>query len=188
MTLTTNRGTSPNEFDIHISPKENKSVSLKDERFNHLTLTCAITLYHLEDVGSFLQKYEHVTNQLACIVRCFLDLDFLKVMYCVGALIGLHLIEPFLSLTTSTSTTYSKLIPAFHQLYDNLINTDPKNLLDINTPAFSFVSMDRFQQTKYDDDICDAISKVADAFPDEVTKMLQVILPRTCFRISKAKG
>ena len=85
------------EFDIHISPKENKSVSLKDERFNRLTLTCAVALYHYDDVVSFLEKYEHVTNQLACTVRSFQDLNFLKVLFCVGALIGLHLVEPFLS-------------------------------------------------------------------------------------------
>ena len=36
------------------------------------------------------------------------------------------------------------------------------NLLDINAPAFSFVSMDRFQQSKYDDDTTGAISNVPD--------------------------
>ena len=71
------------------------SVSLKDERFNRLLLTCAVTLYHFDDVASFLDKFQHVTNQLACIVRCFLDLEFLKVMLCIGALFGVHLVEPF---------------------------------------------------------------------------------------------
>ena len=108
--------------------------------------------------------------------------------YTVEVLIGLHPIEPFLSLTTSTSTTwaYTKLIPAFHQLYDNLIKTDPtcpKNLLDINTLMHNstIVSMDSFQHTKYDDDICNAIS-----FPDETTKMIQVILPE--FASKRQKG
>ena len=91
-----------NEFDLHIAPRPNKYVSLKDERFIRLMLTCAISLYHVDDVASFLQKYEHVTNQLACFVRCFVGLDFLKVMYCAGALIGLHLVEPYLSRTQSS--------------------------------------------------------------------------------------
>jgi len=75
------------EFNSHIAPKKNKSVSLKEERFNRRTLTCAIMLYHFDDVASFHEKFEHVTNQLACIVRCFIDLKFLKILYCVGALI-----------------------------------------------------------------------------------------------------
>jgi len=140
-----------NEFDLHISPKPNKSVSLKDERFNRLTLICAISLYHDEDIASFLTKYEHVTNQLACIVRCFLDMDFLKAMYCAGALIGLHIVEPYLPLTISTETTYSKLIPAFQRMC---------KLLSASEPAFTFVSADRFRQTRYDDDVCEAISRV----------------------------
>jgi len=86
-----------NEFDMEIHPKKNKLVSLKDERLNHLTLTCAGTLFHYDDVASFLDKYQHITNQLACIVQCFLELNFLKIMFCVGALIGCHLIQPFSS-------------------------------------------------------------------------------------------
>jgi len=69
------------DFDIFIAPKKNLSVCLKDERFNRLTLTCAVVVHHLDDVTRFLQKFEQVTNQLACIVRCFLELDFMKVMY-----------------------------------------------------------------------------------------------------------
>ena len=91
---------------MHITPKKNMSVSLKDERFNRLLLTCAVTL-HFDDVNvaSFLDKFQHVTNQLACIVRCFLDLEYLKVMLCIDALLGVHLVEPFLILTTSTAMT-----------------------------------------------------------------------------------
>jgi hypothetical protein len=174
------------EFDLHISPKRNKSVSLKDERFNRLTLACAISLYHVEDVASFLTKFEHVTNQLACIVRCFLDMDFLKVMYCAGALTGLHLVEPYLSLTISKETTYSKLIPAFQQLYLELRDTDACTLLNVNEPAFSLVSSDRFRQTKYDDDIC--ISRVVTAFQPEVLKLLRIILPKLAEGFQRQKG
>lgn len=177
-----------NEFDLHISPKPNKSVCLKDERFNRLTLTCAISLYHLEDVASFLTKYEHVSNQLACIVRCFLDLDFLKVMYCTGALIGLHLVEPYLSLTMSSETTYSHLIPAFRQLYSELREADACKLLSTIEPAFKFVSAERFHQTRYDDDICEAISSVATAFQPEVTKLLKMVLPKLADGFQKQKG
>ena len=145
-----------NEFDLHIAPRQNKSVSLKDERFNRLTLTCAISLYHVDEVASFLQIYEHVTNHLlACIVRCFLDLDFLKIF--LGSLIGLHLVEPFLSLTMAADTTYTKIIPAFQQLYQELLDTYVHTLLNVDEPAFTFVSTERFKQARYDQEICDAI-------------------------------
>ena len=55
------------EFDMHITSKKNMSVCLKDERFNRLPLTCTDTLYHFDDVASFVDKFQHVTNQLACI-------------------------------------------------------------------------------------------------------------------------
>ena len=45
----------------------------------------------------------------------------------------------------------------------------------------TIVLMDSFQQTKYDDDICNAFS-----FPDETTKMIQVILPE--FASKRQKG
>ena len=176
------------EFDIHIAPRPNKSVSLRHERFNRLTLICAISLYHLEDVASFLQKYEHVTNQLACIVRCFLDLDFLKVMYCAGALLGLHLIEPYLSLTMSAEATYSKIIPAFQQLYQELKEVDVATLLQVQEPAFKFVSKERFQHTKYDEDICDAILKVATSFQPQVIKLLKMIIPKLATGFQRQKG
>ena len=166
-----------NEFDIHIAPRQNKSVSLKDERFNRLTLMCAISLYHVDDVASFLQEYEHVTNRLACIVRCFLDLDFLKVVYCAGALIRLHLVEPFLSLTMAADSTYTKIIPAFQQLYQELLDTDAYTLLNVDEPAFKFVSTEIFKHARYDEETCDAIVKVAASFRPQVIKLLEVILP-----------
>ena len=134
-----------NEFDFHIATKPNKSVCLKDWLFNRLTLTCEICLFHLDDVASFLQKYEHFTNQLACIVQCFLDLDFLKVMYCVCALIGLHLVMPYLSLTKSSETTYSKLIPAFSKPNKDLLETYPASLLSVDRPAFKFGQLKGFR-------------------------------------------
>ena len=146
MILTISHGLNQNEFDLHIAPRQNKSVSLKDERrFNRLTLTCAISIYHVDDMTSLLQKYEHITNQLACIIRCFFDLDFLKVMYYAGALIGLHLVEPFLSLTMAADTTYTKIIPIFQQLYQELLDTDACTLLNADELAFKCVSTERFK-------------------------------------------
>ena len=173
------------EFDAHIYPKKNKSVSLKDERFNRLTLTCAVAIYHFDDVVSFLDKFQHVTNQLACIVRCFIELDILKVMFAVGALLGLHLVEPFLSLTTSTDTTYAKLVPAFRQLHYDLKHTDPERVLSTSFRAFQFVSQERFDQCKYAEDVCESIATVAEEYKTQVySKTLLVFGLITFFYVS----
>ena len=116
------------EFDIHIAPKKKLFFSLKEEHFNHLPLICAVTVYHLDDV-SFLDKFQHMSNQLACIVRCFLEIEFLKIILCIGALLGVHFVEPCLTLTTSTAT---KLFPDFQQLYIYLLETEPCKLLNLN--------------------------------------------------------
>ena len=74
----------------------------------------------------------------------FEDVEFLRIHCAVGALIGIHLLEPYLSLTTSANVTYSKLIPAMKQLYTDLTTTDVEELLDLSKPAFRFISMERF--------------------------------------------
>ena len=119
-----------------------------------------VTLYHFDD--AFLDKFQHVTNQLACIVRCFLDLEFLKVMLCIGALIGVHLVEPFLILTTSTAMTYSKLIPAFQQLYHDLLETEPCKLVNLKKAAFTFVSDSQFTHSRYALETCRSIEAICE--------------------------
>ena len=77
-------------------------------------------------------------------VRAFEDVEFLKVHLAVGALIGIHLVEPFLSLTTSSKVDYGKLTTSMKQLYLDLTTTKPEMLLDVSKPAFGFVSKERF--------------------------------------------
>ena len=175
------------EFDMHITPKKNMSVSLKDERFNRLPLTCAVTLYYFDDVASFLDKFQHVTNQLACIVRCFLDLEFLKVMLCIGALLGVHLVEPFLILTTSTAMTYSKLIPAFQQLYHDLLETEPCKLLNLNKAAFTFVSDSQFTHSRYALEICRSIEAICEEYKPQVLKDTKSYPTCSCRSISNTE-
>ena len=65
------------KFKAHIYPEKNTLVSLKDEKFNRLTLTCVAAIYHFDDGVSLLDKFQHVNNQLACIVRFLIELDML---------------------------------------------------------------------------------------------------------------
>ena len=50
-----------------------------------------------------------ITNRLACLVRDFLNIEYLDISFSVFSSIGIHLIEHFLTFTTSEGATYSKL-------------------------------------------------------------------------------
>lgn len=66
-------------------------------------------------------------------------------MVLAKAIIGQHLVEPYLSLTYHEKVQYNKLFPAMQQLYTDLTSTNAENLLDLSKPAFSFVSERRYK-------------------------------------------
>ena len=81
----------------------------------------------------FVDQYKHVTNNLACVLRAFQDVDCLVTFLLAAAILGVHLIEPFLILTYSGNVTYRELIPAVQKLYENLTRTtDIGKLLDLS--------------------------------------------------------
>lgn len=157
MIMITNRGISQMSLTPSLLPQKNIQVSLKDERLNRLPLTFAITVYYLLDVKEFLRKSEQMTSQLPCIVRCFVDLNFLKALYITGVWIGLHLIELFLGLTMSTTTKYNMMIPSLKQLCEDMKNTDPVAVLYVNNQALKFLFKERFFSTEYDKNVCKAL-------------------------------
>ena len=61
----------------------------------------------------------------------------------MGVIIGTHLVEPFINLT-SGNVGWEKLMQAFPQLYEDLCGISPVKLLDLDNPAFKFVSKERF--------------------------------------------
>ena len=58
-----------NLFEKHIHPWKNYAVGFKTHRFERFVDTCAYAVHHHDDLESFLDKYENVTNTLACIIR-----------------------------------------------------------------------------------------------------------------------
>ena len=66
------------EFDIFIHPDINPAKRLIKERFNSLVYSCAVTLALDSKVTAFLEKYTNVTNSLACIVRSFETVEYLR--------------------------------------------------------------------------------------------------------------
>ena len=99
-------------------------------------------------------------------------------MEAIGVIVGMHLVEPFISLTTSTKTTRSKLEVAFKQLYTDLAETPSTKLLDLASPAFKFISKERFDSVKYADNIVEETKQVIAAHRASVLKGIDIILPR----------
>lgn len=166
------------QFSIHMSPKKNLAVGFRKERFNRFVYLCAVILYLDPYIWSFLTKYEHVTNSLACIVRSFEGVEFLKVHLAVGALFGVHLIEPFLAITTSTNIDYSTLTYHMKELYLDLTTADPQALLDTSKPAFGFITRELFQKCKYNGEILSAVANVVGEHSDRIVKVISLALPK----------
>ena len=165
-------------FDMHIGHKKNPAKTLQKERFNSLVYSCAVALYLDQDVTDFLLKFQTITNQLACIVRCFEQLDYVRVLAAVGVAVGVHLVEPFVSLTSSSSTTYADIREAFPQLYVDLTTTPVENLLTLSRPAFSFISEERFQQVLYPKDLLKPAEAVLDSHKQDACRVLKMLLAR----------
>ena len=140
--------------------------------------TAAVVLWLDKHVSDFLRRFTNVTNQLACIVRSFENLEYLRVLAAVIVLVGVHLVEPFLSLTTSASTTWEKLREAFPQLHSDLTSTDPVSMLGLTEPAFSFVSKERYVSTLYHPDLLQPVKEIIEEFQPEVISMLKLLLPK----------
>ena len=76
------------EFDMFISPKTNPAKRLQAERFNSFVYCCLMTVYLDQDISNFLEANPNITNSLACIVRAFSGLMYVRILACVGALLG----------------------------------------------------------------------------------------------------
>ena len=102
-------------------------------------------------------------------------------MFAVGALLGLHLVEPFLLLTTSTDTAHAKLVPAFRQLHHDLKHKDPGRVLSTSISAFQFISQERCDQCRYAEDVCESIATVAKEYKTQVNSKTLLVFSQITF-------
>lgn len=166
------------EFELFLAPESIKIKRLQMERFNSLVWSAATFLRVDPSVTAFLEKFEHITNQLACLVRSFQTLEYIRVLAAVVVSLGSHLILPFISLTSSAKTTQQKLLTAFPQLYTDLITTNPEKLLDLDKPAFEFISEERFKHSNYPEELLAPVRLVIEENKEQVVKVLGLLLPR----------
>ena len=108
------------QFDTFLFPEKNPAKRLQKERFNSLNYTAMVVLWLYKYGTKFLERFTNITNNPACILRSFESLEYLRVLAAVIVIIGVHLVEPYLSLTTSANTTWDTIFKAFPTLYNNL--------------------------------------------------------------------
>jgi hypothetical protein len=157
------------EFDLFIAPKKNHSIRMASERFTRYPYICAVVIHHDQNVVEFLRKFDHITNNLACIVRGFEHVEFLRVFCLVGALIGIHLIEPFVKITSSSVVNYDDLKIAFPLLHTNLLNVDIDEFFQVSTPALSFTTQATFDAVKYPTEILNSITAACEVYRPRVS-------------------
>ena len=86
---------------------------------------CTLTvLYHLDDIGQFLDKFGNIMNDITILDRSFIDMELFKPVFCATALICIHIGRLFLSVLLDTETNYEKLLDAFPKLHQNLTDTE----------------------------------------------------------------
>ena len=133
----------------------------------------------MEDLWTFLDKYEHVTNNLACVLRAFQDVDYLVTFLLASAILGVHLIESFLVLTYSGDVAYRELIPAMQKLYENLTRTtDMGKLRDLSKPAFDFVNESQFKLRLWHKKLLDGLSLAMEQNKPQLVKIFKLMLPK----------
>ena len=161
-------------FEKHISPQKNYAVGFKTQRFDRFVAAASFTVH--KNLQSFLDKYENVTNTLACIVRAFIDIPAIQVMATAVALIGHHLILPYLNLTHFDAVNYENLIPAAKQLDVDLEEANPDDILDLSKPAFKFVDDNRFKERNWPNEIIESLRSSVAEYHEEFSKLVMLMV------------
>ena len=176
------------EFDVFIHPENNPAKRLIKERFNSLVYSCAVALNLDSKVNSFLDKYTNITNSLACIIRSFESVEYLRILAAVGVILGTHLVEPYLSLTSSSLTTWDNLASAFPTLYQDLTSVQPAHLLDLTRPSFKFVSEERFSSCLYPSSLLQPTVAIIEQYSSEIIGVLEILLPKLAKGWTRQRG
>ena len=152
---------------------------MRKERFNRFVYLAAVVLHHRVQVQEFLQVHDTITNTLACIVRAFEDMEFLNVFLVMVAVIGVQLIEPFLALTYYQPVTYEDLIPMSRELYDDLLTTNPSDLLKLDQFAFTFAQkrLDMKDVIRWDPVLLTSLKEAIAHYHSKVSTLLKMLLP-----------
>ena len=174
-------------FASFIAPKENRSLSLKDHRFNRLS-ECALTiLYHLDNIGNYLDKFRSIVNGISILDRTFADMEVLKPIYAALALLGVHILKPYQYLLMDQNTKYFTLLHAFSCLYRELKDVPPSSMMK-NAQCFNFASETIFNKALPDKAILDELFGCCQRYPTEVEQILLLSLKKFAQGFALMKG
>ena len=175
------------DFNLYIIPKKNLSISMKDHRFNRAS-DCALSLlYHMDDISSFLNKYQSILNDIAIMDRGFLDMQVLKPIYAAVALIGIHVTRPFHHLIMDLDTNYSLLLISFRQLHKELTSIKAKDLIT-KEHTFKFVSEEMFEKSLPIDCLVGKLLETANSYESSVCTIVQILLKKFAEGFAHQKG
>ena len=89
--------------------------------------------------------------------------------------LGIHIGRPFHHLLIDPETTYSKLIVAFKNLYNDLTTISASQLLTINK-VVSFVSADIFKESLPEQCLLEVLKEVTEMYPAEIERFMVLSL------------
>ena len=169
------------QFTNFLQQKEVKCTlfSYKDQRFGCLSRAAGVLLYNLPYLEQFLASNPHINNRLACLVRELLDLPYLKVVFCVFAAVGLHVIEPFYSKTIDKQSTHSSLKEFYTVLYNDLGKSANDKFFSLDAPVLDSVPGELFSGvlSSYGEDVVTAIKDAAEENLTDCVALLNLCLP-----------
>jgi hypothetical protein len=121
--------------------RKNMAFALKDHRFGRLYRCAAVLIFHWNDIVDFLACND-VRNLLGCTVYNFTQQSFFKFFLLPLALVGIHVVEPFLRLVLDKNTSHQTLLTVFPRLHEELcsktINIDSLDECKISSLADKF--------------------------------------------------
>ena len=173
-------------FENFIKPKKNMSLSLKDHRFNRLQDCALACLHHLEDISSYLETFPIINNGIAILDRSFVDMEILTPILATISLLGVHITRPFQALLLNKDTTYSTLVRAFKDLYQNLA-LSPELYLDTNHVA-TLVDKDMFESSLPDECLLVSLKESITEYKEDILILMRLGLKMFADGFAVQKG
>ena len=176
------------EFTIFCTERGMRNVGqeLHGNRFGELEKCCAIAVYSLPTWKDFISSYPNIRNQLAIFLRDTVHLsDMCNFLWLGGALLGLHLTEPYLFLILEMNVSHNDLLTLLPKLYEEL-STYPKSLAQLKEPGLPSLSeawLDPLSKdsSPYGVDIANGVLQAIDLCDRQ---LLDKYLKDLCFQMS----
>ena len=158
---------------------ENVLFAYKDQRFGCLSRAAAVLLFYWDSLYDFLEKNPHISNRLACLVRDLMGLPYLKTVYTVFAVLGVHLIEPFFCTAIQKEATHSKLKMFYQELYSSMKEPVTEKFFELSEAHFPGISNNLFEEIKksYGSSVIQIVTDVASQNMQDCVKLTNFLLP-----------